>query len=40
MTDTQLLRDILAELKKISSKLDSLNTSMQGVEVAVYDSAS
>lgn len=39
MTDTQLLRDILSELKKITKKLDELDGSVQRVESAVYDSA-
>jgi hypothetical protein len=40
MTDTQLLRDILAELKKITRALESVDASVQGVESAVYDSRS
>lgn len=39
MSDTQLLRDILAELRKITKKLDDLNAGVAGVETAVYDSA-
>lgn len=40
MTDTQLLRDILAELKKITKKLDEVKTATEGVESAVYDTSS
>ena len=39
MTDTQLLREVLAELKKITKKLDELNTAASGIEGAVWDTA-
>ena len=37
MSDTQLLRDILAELKKVNAKLEKIDSSVAGVERAVYD---
>ncbi|MHA6695626.1 hypothetical protein [Homoserinimonas sp. A520] len=39
MSDTQLLRDIVSELKKINKKLDDLNTATAAVEGAVWDTA-
>lgn len=38
MTDTQLLRDIVAELKKINKKLDDLGSTATSVEAAVWES--
>jgi len=40
MSDTQLLRDILSELKKVNRKLDELNSATAGVEQAVYSTGS
>jgi hypothetical protein len=39
MSDTQLLRDILSELKKVNSKLSSIDSGVASVETAVYNSA-
>jgi predicted SpoU family rRNA methylase len=37
MTDTQMLRDILAELKKVNKNLELLVSGVDQVERAVYE---
>jgi hypothetical protein len=37
MTDTQLLREILAELKKIKKELQDANSQLTSIEGGVWD---
>lgn len=39
MSESQVLQEILSELKKISKKLDDLNSTTAAVEGAVWDTA-
>lgn len=40
MTDTQLLRDILKELKEINRKLESIDASASSAEQGIWNSQS